>query len=141
MPGSRTLTTRKIYAIPNLYLILFQFICHTDVDQGGLAKAYKWGWCGEGCPLEHVNTTWGTDETLTVTTEVVRKIDPDIYKAMIGLVILAIALVIMAGLVRFWGNVILLIIWIKSFLKYLFYCRKLYNRQLFNISFNVAFFA
>ena len=76
--------------------------------------------------MEHVNanTTWGTDETLTVTTEVVMKIDPDIYKAMIGLVILAIALVIMAGLVRFWGNVILLIIWIKSFLKYLFYCRK-----------------
>ena len=57
--------------------------------------------------MEHVNTTWGTDETITVTTEVVRKIDPDIYKAMIGLVILAIALVIMAGLVRFWGNVIL----------------------------------
>ena len=59
--------------------------------------------------MEHVNanTTWGTDETLTVTTEVVRKIDPDIYKATIGLVILAIALVIMAGLVRFGGNVIL----------------------------------
>ena len=57
--------------------------------------------------MEHVNTTWGTDETITVTTEVVMKIDPDIYKAMIGLVILAIALVIMAGLVRFWGNVIL----------------------------------
>ena len=57
--------------------------------------------------MEHVNTTWGTDETLTVTTEVVRKIDPDVYKAMIGLVILAIALLIMAGLVRFWGNVIL----------------------------------
>ena len=110
----------------NLALNLFQFICHTDVDQGGLGKAYNWGWCGEGCPLEHVNanTTWGTDETLTVTTEVVMKIDPDIYKAMIGLVILAIALVIMAGLVRFGGNVILQIIWIKSFLKYLFYCRK-----------------
>ena len=57
--------------------------------------------------MEHVNTTWGTDETITVTTEFVKKTDPDIYKAMIGLVILAIALVIMAGLVRFWGNVIL----------------------------------
>ena len=57
--------------------------------------------------MEGSDTTWGTDETLTVTTEFVKKTDPDIYKAMIGLGIMAIALVIMAGLVRFWGNVIL----------------------------------
>ena len=80
----------------NLHLIFFQFICHTEVDQGGLAKAYNWGWCSEGCPLEPVNTTWGTDETLTVTTEVVMKIDPDVYKAMIALGIVAVSLVIIA---------------------------------------------
>ena len=36
------------------------------------------------------------DETLTVTTEVVEEFDPEIYKSMIGLGILAITLVINA---------------------------------------------
>ena len=73
------------------------------MDDGGLGKFNRWGWCGEGCPLEGSDTTWGTDETLTVTTEFVKKTDPDIYKAMIGLGILAIALVIMAGVIKFFG--------------------------------------
>ena len=55
--------------------------------------------------MEHLNanTTWGTDETLTVTTEVVMKIDPDVYKAMIGLGIAAISLVIMAAVLKCLG--------------------------------------
>ena len=73
------------------------------MDDGGLEKFNKWGWCGEGCPLEGSDTTWGTDETLTVTTEFVKKTDPDIYKTMIGLGILAIALVIMAAVIKFFG--------------------------------------
>ena len=73
------------------------------MDDGGLGKFNRWGWCGEGCPLEGSDTTWGTDETLTSTTEFVKKTDPDIYKAMIGLGILAIALVIMAGVIKFFG--------------------------------------
>ena len=73
------------------------------MDDGGLGKSNRWGWCGEGCPLEGSDTTWGTDETLTSTTEFVKKTDPDIYKAMIGLGILAIALVIMAGVIKFFG--------------------------------------
>ena len=73
------------------------------MDDGGLEKFNKWGWCGEGCPLEGSDTTWGTDETLTVTTEFVKKTDPDIYKAIIGLGILAIVLVIMAGVIKFFG--------------------------------------
>ena len=81
-------------------------MCSTEVDSAGLGKAHNWGWCGEDCPLEGSHTTWATDDTLTVTTQF-KKMDPDVYKAMIGLVILAIALLIMAGLVRFWGNVIL----------------------------------
>ena len=54
--------------------------------------------------MEHVNTTWGTDETLTVTTEVLMKIDPDVYKAMIGLGIGAVILVIIAAVLKCLGN-------------------------------------
>ena len=53
--------------------------------------------------MEHVNTTWGTDETLTVTTEVVMKIDPDVYKAMIGLGIVAFSLAIIAAVLKCFG--------------------------------------
>ena len=53
--------------------------------------------------MEHVNTTWATDKTITVTTEVVMKIDPDVYKAMIGLGIAAISLVIMAAVLKCLG--------------------------------------
>ena len=68
-----------------------------------MASFLRWGWCGEGCPFEGSEITWGTDETLTVTTEFVKKTDPDIYKTMIGLGILAIALVIMAAVIKFFG--------------------------------------
>ena len=53
--------------------------------------------------MEHVNTTWGTDETLTVTTEVLIKIDPDVYKAIIGLGIVAISLAIIAAVLKCFG--------------------------------------
>ena len=55
--------------------------------------------------MEHGNadTTWGTDETLIVTTEVLMKIDPDVYKAMIGLGIGAIILVIIAAVLKCFG--------------------------------------
>ena len=53
--------------------------------------------------MEHVNTTWGTDKTITVTTEVVMKIDPDVYKAMIGLGTLAISLAIIAAVLKCLG--------------------------------------
>ena len=68
-----------------------------------MASSHRWGWCGEGCPLGS-DTTWGTDETLTVTTEVVMKIDPDVYKAMIGLGIGAVILVIIAAVLKCLGN-------------------------------------
>ena len=51
----------------------------------------------------HKNTTWGTDETLIVTTAVLLKIDPDVYKAMIGLGIGAIILVIIAAVMKCLG--------------------------------------
>ena len=47
---------------------------------------HRWGWCVEGCPLGN-DTTWGTDETLTVTTHTVLQVDKDLY-IMIGLLIL-----------------------------------------------------
>ena len=35
----------------------------------GYGKLDSWGWCGEDCPLKgYDDSTWGTDETLTVTT-------------------------------------------------------------------------
>ena len=72
--------------------------------------------------MEHVNTTWGTDETLTVTTEVVMKIDPDVYKAMIGLGIVVISLAIIAAVLKCLGilNDILI-----SFDKYLILEKKI----------------
>ena len=57
------------------------------MDDGGLGKFNRWGWCGEGCPLEGSDTTWGTDETLTVTTHTVLQVDKDLY-VMIGLLVL-----------------------------------------------------
>ena len=51
----------------------------------------------------HQNTTWGTDETLIVTTAVLMKIDPDVYKAMIGLGIGAVILVIIAAVLKCFG--------------------------------------
>ena len=55
--------------------------------------------------MEHVNTnsTWGTDDTLTVTTGVVMKIDSDVYKAIIGLGIVATSLVIIAAVLKCFG--------------------------------------
>ena len=73
------------------------------MDDGGLGKFNRWGWCGEDCPLEGSDTTWGTDETITVTTEVLMKIDPDVYKAMIGLGIVAISLVSIAAGLKYLG--------------------------------------
>ena len=51
----------------------------------------------------HKNTTWGTDETLIVTTAVLLKIDPDVYKAMIGLGIVAFSLAIIAAVLKCFG--------------------------------------
>ena len=51
-----------------------------------MALNHRWGWCGEGCPLGN-DTTWGTDETLTVTTHTVLQVDKDLY-VMIGLLVL-----------------------------------------------------
>ena len=50
------------------------FFCPTEVDTAGYEKLHSFGWCGEGCPLlkgllgGQDDSTWGTDETLTVTT-------------------------------------------------------------------------
>ena len=57
------------------------------MDDGGLGKFNRWGWCGEGCPLEGSETTWGTDETLTITTHNVLQVDKDFY-VIIGLLVL-----------------------------------------------------
>ena len=78
-------------------------MCSTEVDSAGLGKAHSWGWCGEDCPLEGIHTTWATDDTLTVTTQF-KKMDPDVYKAMIGLGIVAISLVIIAAVLKCLGN-------------------------------------
>ena len=58
----------------------------------GFAKPYRWGWCGEGCPLEGSDVTWRTEETLTVTTHTVIMFDSDIYIMISVLVILALCL-------------------------------------------------
>ena len=78
-------------------------MCSTEVDSAGLGKTHNWGWCGEDCPLEGSHTTWGTDDTLTVTTQF-KKMDPDVYKAMIGLGIVAISLVIIAAVLKCLGS-------------------------------------
>ena len=70
-------------------------MCSTEVDTAGFGKVYNWGWCDEDCPLEGSHTTWATDDTLTVTTHF-KNIDPDVYKAMIALGIVAVSLVIIA---------------------------------------------
>ena len=51
---------------------------------------FRWGWCGEGCPLR--GSTWGTDRTLTVTTHTVFVFDLDIYIVPGILIILALCL-------------------------------------------------
>ena len=51
---------------------------------------FRWGWCGEGCPLR--GSTWGTDKTLTVTTHTVFVFDLDIYIVPGILIILALCL-------------------------------------------------
>ena len=57
-------------------------MCSTEVDDYGYAKLHSWGWCGEDCPLEGSDdSTWGTDDTLTVTIHFVEEFD-DIYIAI-----------------------------------------------------------
>ena len=51
---------------------------------------FRWGWCGEGCPLR--GSTWGTDKTLTVTTHTVFVFDLDIYIVPGILILLALFL-------------------------------------------------
>ena len=51
---------------------------------------FRWGWCGEGCPLR--GSTWGTDRTLTVTTHTVFVFDLDIYIVPGILILLALFL-------------------------------------------------
>ena len=53
-----------------------------------MALNHRWGWCGEGCPLGN-DTTWGTDETLTVTTHTVLQVDKDLYVMIVLLVLMA----------------------------------------------------
>ena len=56
-------------------------MCSTEVDEDGYGKLYNWGWCGEGCPLG--DSTWGTDETLTVSSYNEKEIDEDIYLVLV----------------------------------------------------------
>ena len=53
-----------------------------------MALNHRWGWCVEGCPLGN-DTTWGTDETLTVTTHTVLQVDKDLYIMIVLLILLA----------------------------------------------------
>ena len=84
--------------------ILVQFVCSTEVDDVGLAKFHSWGWCGEGCPLGN-DTTWGTDETLTVTTHTVMGFDEDIYYMIFLLGCLAVSLLLITRALKCHGNV------------------------------------
>ena len=91
--------------------------CPTDVNHLGVRFSDNWGYCGEGCPRGE-NSTWGSDETLRVTTEF-KQIkqtsvsDPDIYPALVGLGIMASSLLYIALVVKCFGiiksNVILFI--------------------------------
>ena len=58
----------------------FQYYCPTDVDKYGYRKFHSWGWCGDGCPLRSDRSTWGLDDTLTVTPY--NQFDSDIYIAI-----------------------------------------------------------
>ena len=56
----------------------------------GKGKFHKWGYCGEDCPLKgYDDSTWGTDETLTVSIHFVEEFD-DIY---IGIAIVTAAFI------------------------------------------------
>ena len=66
--------------------------------------ADNWGYCGEGCPL--TKSTWASDETLRVTTEMFKKpfvLDPEISLAIIGLGIMTICLLIIAAVAKYFG--------------------------------------
>ena len=59
-------------------------MCSTEVDEAGLEKFYNWGWCGEGCPLEGLDeSTWASDDTLSVEALRVEELDTDLYRAVI----------------------------------------------------------
>ena len=79
--------------------------CSTNVNSLGVQ--ISWGRCGEGCPRGE-NSTWGSDETLRVTTEF-KQIkqtsvsDPDIYPALVGLGIMASSLLYIALMVKCFG--------------------------------------
>ena len=75
------------------------------MDDGGLGKFNRWGWCGEGCPLEGSDTTWGTDETLTVTIHNVTGFDEDIYYMIFLLGCLAVGLLLITRALKCHGNV------------------------------------
>ena len=65
--------------------------CHvTNSDFSLVGTCHRWGWCGEGCPLENrefQEFTYQKDKTLTVTTHTVLQVDKDLY-VMIGLLVL-----------------------------------------------------
>ena len=77
----KTLRQRNDISYPFVETI-FQYFCSTELDNFGYAKLLNWGWCSEDCPLEGSDdSTWGTDETLTVTTYFIEEFD-DIYMAI-----------------------------------------------------------
>ena len=79
-------------------------MCSTEVDSAGLGKAHNWGWCGEDCPLDGSDdSTWGTDETLTVTTHFVEEFD-DIYIAIAIVTAAFISIPLIAKALRKYGT-------------------------------------
>ena len=75
--------------------LMVDAVCSTEVDYAGLALSHRWGWCRPVfCPQEGTDsdTTWGIDETLTVTTHTVIEFDEDLYVMIPLLILLAFCL-------------------------------------------------
>lgn len=79
--------------------------CPTEVDDSGTMRNvgdvfYGTGFCDDSCPRD-VNSTWGVDETLRVTTHFF--FDPEIYMAIVGLGIMTTSLIIIAAGLKCFG--------------------------------------
>ena len=70
--------------------------CATSVDSSGLQMTF--GWCGEDCPVDE--STWGTDDTLRVTTHWDYS---EILWVIAGIGILATSILIIAALLKSCG--------------------------------------
>ena len=93
--GCRRIEDWEETGIPEWRIKLIDAVCSTEVDYAGLALSHRWGWCRPVfCPQEGTDsdTTWGIDETLTVTTHTVIEFDEDLYVMIPLLILLAFCL-------------------------------------------------